>query len=198
MSQCTYGHANPPGTSFCSTCGLALTGEQPPPVVTQPAAAWASAPPQPAPPPPYGAAYAAPPPRRSRVWILPVVLVGVIVLIGAGVLVFQAMKPTTTTVLVTLELYNGSDGCDVGLGYNDVPGASVVISADGVPVGTSSLDLFGSDMGLYCEFTASVPSVPTDKGIYTLTIGGSNRGVLTSTQSELSANGWNWGVTLGD
>lgn len=126
------------------------------------------------------------------------VLVGVIAVIGVGVLAFQALKPKTTTVLVTLDLYNGTDGCNVGLGYNDVPGASVVISADGVPVGTSALDLFGTDMGLYCEFTASVPSVPTDRSIYSLTIGGSNRGVLTSTQSELSANGWNWGVTLGD
>jgi len=138
------------------------------------------------------------PPRRSRAWILPVVLVSVIAVIGLGVLAFQALKPKTTTVLVSLELYNGTDGCNVGLGYNDVPGASVVIEADGVPVGASTLDLFGTDMGLYCEFTASVPSVPTDKAIYSLTIGGSNRGVLTSSQSELSAAGWTWGVTLGD
>ena len=81
------------------------------------------------------------PPRRSRAWILPVVLVSVIAVIGLGVLAFQALKPKTTTVLVTLELYNGTDGCNVGLGYNDVPGASVVIEADGVPVGASTLDL---------------------------------------------------------
>jgi hypothetical protein len=142
---------------------------------------------------------AAPPlPTRNRGWVLPVVLVAILGVIALGIVVYQAAKPKTTSMTVTMDLYNGTDGCNVGLGYDDIPGAAVVVTADGSQVGFGSLDYSGTDMGYYCEFTALLTGIPTDKSTYELTIGGPNRGVLTSTQSELSANGWDWGVSLGN
>ncbi|MDQ1306526.1 MAG: Unannotated protein [Actinomycetota bacterium] len=174
---CALGHANSADDYFCTTCGLAIGDEHPGP---QPVVG------------------AADPPRTSRQWLVPVIALGVLVLVGLAFVGYQATRQKVATLRVTMSLFNGFDPCSVGLGYIDIPGATVVVEADGDIVGSGNLSRYGDEMGGACVFTALIPNIPSDKSIYTLALGRSSRGTLTSTQSELSAANWEWGITLGD
>jgi len=137
------------------------------------------------------------PARRFPTWAIAVVAVVAVALVAAGAFAVLGSRDQTRTLLVTLHLYNGSDPCRISLGYDDIPGAAVLVSGDGVPLATGSLGYIGSDEGLYCEFTAVLNKVPADRNIYSLTIGGGKRGTLTATRDELNSEGWTWGLTLG-
>ena len=129
---------------------------------------------------------------------MPVSALCVLALVGLAFAGYQATRPKVTTLSVTMSLFNGVDPCSVGLGYLDIPGATIVVEADGDLVGSGNLSQYGDEIGGACVFTAQIPNIPTDKSLYALTLGRSSRGTLTSTQSELSAANWEWGVTLGD
>ena len=106
------------------------------------------------------------------------------------------IPPDTKTLTVTLDVYTDDfSGCDLGLGYYDVPGSIVVVEVDGEVVGKSELGEYGSDEGISCQFTARVPDVPTDGTFYEISIG--SRGTGDATKSELESNGWTYSATLG-
>ncbi|NQW73626.1 MAG: hypothetical protein HQ453_12930 [Actinobacteria bacterium] len=108
---------------------------------------------------------------------------------GSG---FSAPVPT---VNITMTIY-GTDGCSIGLGYLDVPGSIVVLSADGELVGTTMLSEYGTETYGGCEFDDAIPDVTTKASTYSLAIG--SRGEISSSNSELKGNSWLFQATLGD
>ena len=222
MRYCSRGHVNSDAGEFCVSCGQQLLAAQPtlPPAPQpgygasaygvpthptvqplQPVNPWAT------PPAPTGwqpSTPIAPPPANSsrRWWILGGI--AVVVIIGLGTILLTRgggsgggiLAPDTETLTVTLDVYTDDfSGCDLGLGYSDVPGSLVIVEVDGEVVGTSELGRFGSDEQIYCQFTARVPDVPADGRLYEISVG--RRGTGDATKSELVANGWTYSATLG-
>lgn len=196
MATCTNGHANPESNRFCMTCGLVIspntstnnpsaTGQ----VSTGPVAASANQ--------GWGNTLETPPAQPSRpAWVIPVAAIGgAVVLAAAAVGISQiAGGPSTATLDLTLTVYN-DDGCDLGLGYFDVPGSTVIVSVDGVPSAFGELPTFGDDGFISCEFTTLIPDVPTDGQIYEIEIG--RRGDQTLTRTELESSNWSYEASLG-
>jgi len=191
---CPEGHQNDVSSAFCVICGLAIGSNSSPASAPNVSGATASAEPAwpyPSPVPPTPATSK----RRPLLWLIPVaalVVIGIVIAI-----VVNMGKNSTRTVEVKMDLYQDSDPCSVGLGYIDIPGGSVVLEADGVTVASGSLSALGTDMGNYCEFTAYLPSVPTDKSIYSVSVGNLVRGSVTDTHQELESNGWRFDLSLG-
>ena len=190
MATCMNGHANAPDAKFCVVCGLAVAATasvaaQKPPGLARPV-------------PEFGSGFSAPVPQRKRRkgWVIPSVIVGIlaaatIIVLATGVL----SGSKTTTVNITMTIY-GTDGCSIGLGYLDVPGSIVVLSADGELVGTAMLSEYGTETYGGCEFDAAIPDVTTEASTYSLAIG--SRGEISSSNSELKGNSWLFQATLGD
>lgn len=197
MATCSNGHVNPDSSRFCLTCGLMMgapipTGEptnpnpnpmNPNPIAASPNQGWASP-------------LETPPSESSRpAWLIPVIAVGaVIVLVIAALGITQLSGGSTTNLDVTLTVFN-DEGCDLGLGYFDVPGSTVIVSVDGVPTAFGDLPTFGDDGFLYCEFTTTIADVPTDGEIYQIEIG--RRGEQTLTRMELESANWSYEASLG-
>lgn len=224
MRYCSSGHANSDTAEFCALCGqqlLAAPAAPPPQAPPTPTTygtptygtpVYGTPPPTPQPTNPWATPVApagwqtqqfSPPPRNSsrRWWIIggiavvAVALLGVLLLRGGGS-GGGILAPDTETLTVTLDVYTDDfSGCDLGLGYFDVPGSLVIVEVDGEVVGTSELGNFGSDEGIYCQFTARVPNVPTDGALYEISVG--RRGTGDVTKSELEANDWTYSATLG-
>jgi hypothetical protein len=116
-----------------------------------------------------------------------------VLLVGLFALISGESEPKTTTLSVTLLLID-EDGCDVGLGYFDVPGSAITVEGDGELVAFGQLDS-GSDDVFSCEFRGTVLNVPTDAISYTISVG--RRGTKTYTRSELEANNWELEYSLG-
>lgn len=190
MGTCTNGHANAPDARFCVVCGL---------VIAAPAQGPAQ---EPSGPPGSGTGFAPsfstpePQHKRRKAWVIPSVIVGIlaaatIIVLATGVL----SGSKTTTVNITMTIY-GTDGCSIGLGYLDVPGSIVVLSADGELVGTAMLSEYGTETYGGCEFDAAIPDVTSKASTYSLAIG--SRGEISSSNSELKGNSWLFQATLGD
>jgi hypothetical protein len=180
-----------------------------PPVMPQmQAAVNPSANPWASPPPPVGGwqpptyQQAAPSRSSNRGWIIGGVAAGVVVLLlgaffltrggsGGGII-----PPSTKALTVTLDVYTDDfSGCNLGLGYADVPGSVVVVEVDGKVAGTSDLGLIGDESGISCTFTAVVPGIPVDGTFYEISIG--SRGTGTATGTELKGSNWTYSATLG-
>ena len=190
MATCTNGHANAPDARFCVVCGL---------VIAAPAQGPAQEPPG---PPGSGTGFApgfstpVPHHKQRKGWVIPSVIVGIlaaatIIVLATGVL----SGSKTTTVNITMTIY-GIDGCSIGLGYIDVPGSVVVLTADDELVGTTTLSEYGTESYAGCEFDAAIPNVTTQASLYSLAIG--SRGEISSSNSELKGNSWLFQATLGD
>jgi hypothetical protein len=137
--------------------------------------------------------------KKRPAWVIPVVaVVGVIVLVaaafGAVNLVGGGSGSNFTTLDVSLTVYS-DDGCDLSLGFDDVPGSTVTVSVDGVPVAYDDLSYFGENGFIYCEFNVSIPDVPTDGNIYEIEIG--RRGNAVMSNAELVADNWSYAASLG-
>lgn len=182
MATCPQGHSNADDVRFCEKCGLQLA---PPPAVVGQV------------PQTVQPGMLAPVARKRKPWLIPVFIVGVLVLAGGGFLVFRKAVPNTTTVPITVTIY-GETECSsygLGLGYGDVPGSLMTVRADGIPVGVATLEEYGEFDGVGCVFQASVSDVPMDAAIYSMETG--RRGEISSTRSEMEANGWSFDATLG-
>jgi len=131
---------------------------------------------------------------KSKVWIVPVAIVGVVAVL-AGAFFFLNREPATETLTVRLLVSDDFSGCDLGLGYIDVGGSNVIVEADGEIVATGELPNFGDEDSLACVFETLLFDVPSDKDFYELTIG--RRGTQDSTLAELEDSGWVWEATLG-
>jgi hypothetical protein len=102
--------------------------------------------------------------------------------------------PATTTLDVALTVFD-EDGCDFGWGYDDVPGSTVTVSVDGVPVAFDQLPRFGQDSVVFCDFKVAIRGVPTDGNIYEIEIG--RRGKAVKSRAELIEENWSYNGTLG-
>lgn len=103
-------------------------------------------------------------------------------------------EPQTTFLDVSLTVFD-EDGCNLGWGYDDVPGSTVTVSVDGVPIAFDQLPSFGDDGVVYCDFEVSIAGVPTDGSIYEIEIGRRGKAVLSRT--ELVADNWSYSGSLG-
>ena len=190
--RCSAGHENAPESAFCTTCGLVMTSTPQGgalPSQGAPTTAFGSLPQYGSMPPPMPVA------RRRARWIIPVVIGAVAAAVVLGIVIVNAAKPKPESVTVQMTVY-GVYACDLGLGYFDVPGSVVTLSADGRLVGSGNLSAFGDDQGYGCMFSETIPAVPSDASAYSLQIG--RRGTLTVSRSELAAANWIWSTSLGE
>ena len=190
MATCMNGHANAPDARFCVVCGLAISSSGPVAAqgVSGPAGFSGD----------LGSGLGAPAlrPKQRKGWVIPTVIVGL--LAAAALVVFSTgvlSGSKTTTVNVTMTIF-GTDGCSIGIGYLDVPGSVVVLTADGELVGSTMLSEYGTESYGGCEFDAVIPDVTTTASSYGLAIG--SRGEIFSSNSELKGNSWLFQATLGD
>lgn len=132
-------------------------------------------------------------------WAWALIGAAAVVLLGVGAVVAVGLaRPQPQDIQVTMDLYTGnSSACDVPLGYLDIPGAAMTLTADGAVVGTGFLSNYGTDMGFYCQFTGTFYDVPTDADYFSLALGNTSRGVVTNSKSELQSNDWRFGLSLG-
>lgn len=183
MSACPQGHPNADDSRFCEQCGLQIA----PPTGTSGPSLTSALP-----------GTTAPAARKRRSWVIPVVILALLLVVGAGYLVFRKAVPSTTTVRISVTVYGESDcsAFGMGLGYGDVPGSLMTVRADGATVGVGILEDYGEATYLGCVFEASVPDVPMDASIYSLETG--RRGEISNTRAEMLANGWSFDASLGN
>lgn len=210
--QCNRGHDNAPGAAFCGVCGQQLVAQeaQQTPLQPTPQAGYQSSGYQlggypttggggPVVPPIGGYPNVGqnPQPRKKPIALWIGGGVGLLVVLALVlVVVVRNVAPSTTTMTVTLAVYDDDfRGCDLSWGYADVPGSNVIVRADGAIVATGSLSRIGTEELISCEFTARLSGVPTDGSFYTIEIG--RRGTGDATRSELEANNWTYQATLG-
>lgn len=198
MTLCSNGHTCQPGDGFCQTCGVAITSDSAASSAAAPTASGAV----PSPPGAVAAPAYVPPQRSTGMpgWAWALIGAGAVIVLGVGALVaVNLAKPQPQDITVTMDLYTGNfDACDIPLGYIDIPGAAMTLTADGTTVATGSLESFGADRGLYCQFSGTFYDVPTDAEFYSLELGRSTRGVITNSRSELELNDWGFSVSLGN
>lgn len=208
--QCDRGHNNVPGSAFCGACGQQLverSTQQSTPATPNPTSMPGTTSGdlplgQGAVGPTYGDDPFVEPVEQSWLKKLPVgawIAGGVGAAVILGLIIFAVVRvaaPSTTTVTVNLTVFNDDfRGCDLGLGYFDVPGSAVIVRADGDLVGTGSLGRSGTEDLLSCKFTARISDIPTDADFYTFEIG--RRGTGDATRGELERNNWTYDASLG-
>ncbi len=130
---------------------------------------------------------------------LAIVSIVIVALIALGVVVSVVRNVTTvktTTVTVTQTLVD--QYCfDISWGYGDIPGAQVVLTADGANVGYGSYSSIGTTTALGCEFTAYIYDVPMNADTYAVELASGRRGVVYNTKADMISNNWNIYLTLG-
>jgi hypothetical protein len=89
-------------------------------------------------------------------------------------------------------------GCIGQGGYTDItPGVSVILTnQDNKILGSSTLGtgVVDSSAGT-CTYSFTIPDVPEDQSQYAIEV--SHRGKVVNSKSELSANGWKFGLSMG-
>ena len=84
-------------------------------------------------------------------------------------------------------------------GYSDITrGVSVILTnQDGKILGSSALGAGVSDSSAgTCTYNFTIPDVPEDQSQYAIEV--SHRGKVVNSKTELSANGWNFGLSMGN
>jgi hypothetical protein len=220
LAQCDLGHDNAPGAAFCGVCGQQIverdaqnaregTGPQIPlqsqtgnPTQNLTGSAFGST-------AGFGGGLndttaglypqVDPGAQKNKLapWMFIVGGAGAVVLIALITFgVTRLAAPSTTVVTVTLAVYSDDfRGCNLGLGYFDVPGSTVIVRSDGEVVGTGSLGRFGTEELISCTFTARIENIPTNGSSYSFEIG--RRGTGQATRAELEADDWTYKATLG-
>ncbi len=118
-----------------------------------------------------------------------VVLVLFILIIGNS----AKAEPVTLTVEMTIK----DESCwDLSWGYNDIPGAQMIVTVDGVSAGFGSYPSVGSTTILGCKFTTYISDVPSDGENYSVAMASGRRGTIYNTRSELIANDWTFSLSL--
>lgn len=184
MSNCINGHGMSPGDSFCAICGGTIASADsagnlgvsqnlgqnfPQPTTYDPVA----------------------PKQTSK---LPIILVAIVVLIGAGFLIAKGAKPKTHDVTFTLKVYD-EVGCDLGWGYSNVFGMDVDLDIDGDPFDSQSLPSMGYSGSLdECVLSTTFYGVPEGKSSYSFD---SIRGTMEYSESEMISNDWAVDASLG-
>jgi hypothetical protein len=131
--------------------------------------------------------------QTAIISIVVVVLIGLVVIAG----VFkQATTVETTSVEVTQTIADQS--CyDLSWGYGDIPGAQVILRADGETVGYGTYSAVGTYSVLGCQFKAFIYDVPMNAENYSVELASGRRGVVYNTKEDMVSNDWNIYLTLG-
>jgi hypothetical protein len=196
MKLCSTGHGNPDEAQFCQVCGLALAST--PPVLPQPPAPSPTAAPPLTGHPPASMTSSSPQSSGNKVLLGAGIGVGAVLLLAVLVVIFvQLSKPAPEDVTVNLTLYNGADSCSVGLGYIDIPGATIIVETDDGVLHRGNLSSRGRDQGLSCLFTGTVFEVPANSSRYRISLGSDQRGDFNYTKSEMDSRNWTIDLTLG-
>lgn len=183
MSNCVNGHNMSPSDSFCGICGGSIAGTS---GVGTPEISHSLGQnfPQPT-------TFEAAPKQASK---LPIILIAIVVLIGAGFLISKGTKPTTHNVTFTLKVYD-EVGCNLGWGYSNVFGMDIDLDLDGDPFDSESLPSMGYSGSLdECILSTTFYDVPEGKSNYSFD---SIRGTMEYSESEMSSNDWEVNVSLG-
>lgn len=189
MASCDNGHVNPDANRFCQECGLVVADSRSP--------AATAPPPFPHAPNTQNQVWEASPNRsiwRGRRAVTLAIAGGALLVVG-GVLLLTGSPTPTTTMTITLDVYNDFDGCDLGPDYRDIPGSEVVVKKDGAVVGSTSLGRVGEEDFVKCSFRAQLDEVPTDGDNYEIAIAG--RGSQEVSREDLAATKWNFTAKLG-
>jgi hypothetical protein len=105
-------------------------------------------------------------------------------------------KPDPVSVDASMTLVS-QDCSNVSFGYFDIPGAQVTLTVDGVVESVATYSSLGNDTYLGCKFSTTFFDVPADGSMYSVGLASGRRGTISKTQSELEADGWTFGLTLG-
>jgi len=109
----------------------------------------------------------------------------------------SSISPSIRSVTVEMKINDEYDCFDLSPGYSDIPGAQVVISMDGSPIGFGSYSYFGTYQSGGCVFTAIVPGVPTNGLNYAVEMASGRRGTIYATNADLEMSGWTFSLSLG-
>jgi hypothetical protein len=130
---------------------------------------------------------------------LAIISIVVVALIALGV-VATVLKNVTTVKTTTVEVtqtISGENCYDLSWGYGDIPGAQVILRADGSTVGYGTYSALGTESLLGCKFTAFVYDVPMNAENYSVELASGRRGVVYNTKADMISNDWNIYLTLG-
>lgn len=134
--------------------------------------------------------------NNKQIAIVSIVILALIALGVVASVIKNVTTVKTTTVTVTQTLVD--QYCyDISWGYGDIPGAQVVLTADGENVGYGSYSAVGSTTALGCQFTAYIYDVPMNAENYAVELASGRRGVVYNTKEDMVSNDWNIYLTLG-
>jgi serine/threonine-protein kinase len=134
-----------------------------------------------------------------------------IALVGGGVFVWlrsldsgkpSVVGPVKTNVTGEFILTNSDTaiaGCIGQGGYSDIsPGVPVILTnQDGKILGSSALGSGVADSSAgTCTYTFTIPDVPEDQSQYAIEV--SHRGKVVNSKSDMAANGWKFGLSMGN
>ena len=139
---------------------------------------------------------------NRRLWVIlgSVIFVAIIAAAGAIALAASGGLSAHHDITGTFELNGGTyasgPGCQGKGGYSDIsPGAQVTLkNGAGAILATTQLGT-GTGANLSCDFKfafANVPEVP----FYSVEI--ARRGAVTNSLADMKANGWTFGLSLGN
>lgn len=125
------------------------------------------------------------------------IAMGIGVAMVAGFAIFKIAGNVATTDVTVNMTINSQTCSDLSWGYGDIPGGTVNLSVDGVPVGSTNYSSTGIDIFGSCKFTATIPGVKENGNSYTITSGNALRGSVTDTKDQLAGNSWTFDLSLG-
>jgi hypothetical protein len=134
--------------------------------------------------------------NNKQIAIASIVIVALIALGVVASVIKNVTTVKTTTVEVT-QTISGENCYDLSWGYGDIPGAQVILRADGSTVGYGTYSALGSESVLGCKFTASIYDVPMNAENYSVELASGRRGVVYNTKADMISNDWNIYLTLG-
>lgn len=205
---CSNGHEVASGKKFCIICGESVTLNTPQedPVTSYSESSSSISPPQTLqqsvnldflPQPEKTANKNLPIFLGSGVLALIILIFIIVKLGGSSSTDASSSSPSSRSVTVEMKINDEYDCFDLSPGYNDIPGAQVVISMDGSPVGFGSYSFLGTYQSGGCVFTAIVPGVPTNGLNYAVEMASGRRGTIYATNVDLEMSGWTFSLSLG-
>lgn len=137
-----------------------------------------------------------PNPKNNQSKILIIVLC-VFFALGFFVVAINQFLVVKTT-MVTVDMVLVDEECyDISWGYFDIPGAKVVLTADGEEVGNGYYSETGNTTYLGCEFTAYIYDVPTNAESYGIEMASGRRGIIYNSGEDLESNDWTFSLSIG-
>jgi len=134
--------------------------------------------------------------NNKQIAIISIVIVALIAL-GVVVSVVKNVTTVETTTVEVTQTISGENCYDLSWGYGDIPGAQVILRADGSTVGYGTYSPLGTESVIGCKFTAFIYDVPMNAENYSVELASGRRGVVYNTNADMISNDWNIYLTLG-